>query len=98
MPPCCQNICRVFSIHYIRILSSAAVGCYEDCDKMHSVHNMTCSPCSTFRIFDLAVAHDRLMMCLKTVPCFPFPMGDKIHSIFVCGLFAYILPTVQKMN
>jgi uncharacterized Fe-S cluster-containing radical SAM superfamily protein len=32
------------STHYICILSIAFVGCYEDCDKMHSVYNIKFVP------------------------------------------------------
>jgi hypothetical protein len=28
----------VFNMHYICIVSSAFVGCYEDCDKIHGVY------------------------------------------------------------
>jgi hypothetical protein len=28
----------IFNIHYVCTLSSAFVGCYEDCDKMHGIY------------------------------------------------------------
>jgi hypothetical protein len=30
----------IFNIHYICILPSACVGCYEECDKMNGVYNI----------------------------------------------------------
>ena len=62
MTPCCRNIYRVFNIHYICILFSAFVGCYEDCDMMHDVCNIkfeekkagskgNCPCIGAFRIF-----------------------------------------------
>ena len=39
-----------------------------------------------------------MIACLQTESCFPFPMGDKKHRIFVCGLFVHITPTEHEQE
>jgi hypothetical protein len=35
----------VFNVHYMCILCGELVGFYEDCDKMHSVYNVSLKKC-----------------------------------------------------
>lgn len=59
-------------------------------------HTSVYSYLFTFQALALTVGHDGLMLCLETcphlqtlyVPCFPFPMRNKKHQIFVCRVLA----------
>ena len=48
----------VFNIHYICILCSAFIGCYEDCDKIRCVFDVTFTEIDFLKTFTSGVPRD----------------------------------------